>query len=147
MKIDMNKKYRFRDAPMYKFLGLLTILEEDQTQPVIGLMQREDKDIVPGAWCADGRFLTNGHEAGLDLIEVNEWDYLEIDDQVLVKNSEIGPWIRRYFAGIENGMPMIWDYGGTSWSGRFKAAVKFCVPAGKIPEEFHTRSLRMPSTT
>lgn len=143
MKIDMNKKYRFRAADSgFKFLKLLTILEdENQPYPVIGLMQREDEDIVPGAWCADGRFLTNGHEAGLDLIEVNEWDYLEIDDPVLVKNSEIGPWIRRYFAGIENGMPMIWGYGGTSWSGRFKFAVKFCVPAGKIPEEFHTRSI------
>lgn len=142
MKIDMNKKYKFRaDDSGFKFLKLLTILEDEYQQyPVIGLMQRYDNNITPCTWTAEGQHHTSVQSA-LDLIEVNEWDYLEIDDPVLVKNSEIGPWIRRYFAGIENGMPMIWGHGGTSWSGRYKFAVKFCVPAGKIPEEFHTRSI------
>ena len=45
-----------------------------------------------------------------------DWSKVEVDTPILVKNSEKGCWIRRYFAKYENGLVYAWNGGCTSWT-------------------------------
>lgn len=46
----------------------------------------------------------------------NPYADFKIDEPVMVRNS-VGIWQRRYFAGVDNdGLPLAWSSGGTSWS-------------------------------
>lgn len=45
-----------------------------------------------------------------------DWSKVEVDTPILVRNSEDGEWLRRYFATYENGAVYAWDSGCTSWS-------------------------------
>ena len=45
-----------------------------------------------------------------------DWSKVEVDTPILVKNSEKGEWIRRYFAKYENGLVYAWNGGCTSWT-------------------------------
>ena len=45
-----------------------------------------------------------------------DWSKVEVDTPILVRNSEDGEWLGRYFATYENGAVYAWDSGFTSWS-------------------------------
>ena len=47
--------------------------------------------------------------------EVN-WSTVEVDTPILVRDSETGKWLKRYFAKFKDGKVYAWLYGGTSWS-------------------------------
>ena len=45
-----------------------------------------------------------------------DWSKVEVDTPILVRDSEDGRWIKRYFAKYENEIIYAWDSGCTSWS-------------------------------
>lgn len=45
-----------------------------------------------------------------------DWSKVAVDTPILVRDSEGGKWIRRYFANYENGTVYAWECGATSWS-------------------------------
>ena len=45
-----------------------------------------------------------------------DWAKVSVDTPILVKDSENGEWIHRYFAKYENGLVYAWESGATSWS-------------------------------
>lgn len=45
-----------------------------------------------------------------------DWSTVKVDTPVLVSACEDGQWIRRYFAGYNDGKVYTWDGGATSWS-------------------------------
>jgi hypothetical protein len=68
------------------------------------------------------------------LVEVNPYEDFKVDQPVMVRNDPDQQWYRRYFAGVsENGFPMTFADGMTSWSshGRGKVGWTEC----KLPSE------------
>ena len=45
-----------------------------------------------------------------------DWSKVEVDTPILVRCSEDGLWMRRYFAKYENGIVYTWKDGHTSWT-------------------------------
>lgn len=45
-----------------------------------------------------------------------DWSKVEIDTPILVRRSDDGDWKKRYFAKVENGKVIAWNYGRTSWN-------------------------------
>ena len=45
-----------------------------------------------------------------------DWNKVEIDTPILVRDSEDEDWYRRYFAEYKDGDVCAWDVGRTSWS-------------------------------
>lgn len=45
-----------------------------------------------------------------------DWSKVAVDTPILVRDSEEGKWLRRYFANYENGTVYAWESGTTSWS-------------------------------
>ena len=45
-----------------------------------------------------------------------DWNKVEVDTPILVKNYENESWIRRYFAKYEDGLIYAWSIGRTSWT-------------------------------
>ena len=45
-----------------------------------------------------------------------DWNKVEVDTPILVKNKEDEPWKVRYFAKYKNRKVWCWDYGKTSYS-------------------------------
>lgn len=46
-----------------------------------------------------------------------DWNNVEVDTPILVRDYEGQEWARRYFAKYENETIYAWDSGRTSWSG------------------------------
>lgn len=46
-----------------------------------------------------------------------DWNNVEVDTPILVRDTEDEQWERRYFAKYENKTIYAWDVGRTSWSG------------------------------
>ena len=46
-----------------------------------------------------------------------DWNKVEVDTPILVRDFEGSDWFRRHFAKYENGTVYAWDGGDTSWSG------------------------------
>jgi hypothetical protein len=105
--IDKNKKYRLGCVNDYILMDIAY-------------------DIVFGRYSRDGK---NWHSIRHDLngvaidsnvdhnlVEINPYEDWQIDDKVLVWNDPSNK-IRRYFAGVSNeGKPMAFGGGATSWS-------------------------------
>ena len=50
-----------------------------------------------------------------------DWSKVPIDTKVLVADSIDGPWIPRYFAGLDKkGTPLTWQFGRTSFTSKDK---------------------------
>ena len=45
-----------------------------------------------------------------------DWNEIEVDTPIMVKNSEYEEWLRRHFAKYENGKVYAWQVGCTSWT-------------------------------
>lgn len=45
-----------------------------------------------------------------------DWSKVENDTPILVRRSDDGCWKKRYFAKVENGKVIAWNYGRTSWN-------------------------------
>lgn len=51
-----------------------------------------------------------------EYLGIIDWDKVEVDTPILVRNSNQKPWIKRYFASFEKDKVRTWDCGSTSWS-------------------------------
>ena len=47
-----------------------------------------------------------------------DWDEVEVDTKVLVRDRPYNEWLKRYFAEYENGKVYVFDDGRTSWNCR-----------------------------
>lgn len=49
-----------------------------------------------------------------------DWSKVEVDTPILVRDSEIRSWHKRYFADFKNGRVYAWKDGATSWTAKNK---------------------------
>lgn len=45
-----------------------------------------------------------------------DWNQVEVDTPILVRDSENTEWLKKYFAKYENGHVYVWNLGRTSWT-------------------------------
>lgn len=45
-----------------------------------------------------------------------DWNQVEVDTPILVRDSENTKWLKKYFAKYENGHVYVWNLGRTSWT-------------------------------
>lgn len=51
-------------------------------------------------------------------VEKVDWSKVSVDTKILVKNSDLEYWVKRYFAKYENGRVYAWGNGKTSFTVR-----------------------------
>ena len=105
----MDKKYKTKDGNPVRIL----CIDKPGDYPVVGLV---DSSTDIDEWTLYGKYYDDCSNSIDDLVEVSEWDDFKIDDPVMVRDSENGPWFKRYFAGVNHGKPSVWCAGATSWS-------------------------------
>lgn len=54
-----------------------------------------------------------------------DWSKVAVDTPILVRDSETGKWIKRYFAECKDGEVYAWIGGGTSWTSDDSCAWKY----------------------
>jgi hypothetical protein len=108
--IDMNKTYRTVAGQDVRIL----CVDCSGEFPVIGLITRcsHPRHEVVHGWDSHGN---QGSHPNYNLVEVTPWDDFEIDELVMVRNGN-GPWLRRYFAGVDEGRASSWEWGRTRWT-------------------------------
>lgn len=58
--------------------------------------------------------------------EYDPWADVPIDAPIWVKNTQDGDrWLKRHFAGVQNGKVLFWPYGQTSFTAEFDAAPSY----------------------
>ena len=65
-----------------------------------------------------------------------DWDKVEVDTPILVRQGKTGDWLERHFAKYENGTVYAWVDGQTSWTGADEIKWKYAklVEDQKKPE-------------
>lgn len=123
--IDINKKYRTRNGCNVR---ILCIDAKIDGYPVVALIEEYDGNERSTLHTEDGCYYRSGEEGEYDLIEVSPYEDFKIDDKVLVRDSEDGEWMRRYFSHVdEYGNPHTFQDGRTSWSyGEHTISWKYC---------------------
>lgn len=124
IKIGGNYKPVNSDIRVHRILAIDGI----GVQPVI--IEMSDGRIE--TYSLDGKYRESGTPSSMDLVECSPYDYLKVDDKVLVWDNIENDKQRRYFAGISsNGEPMTFSNGMTSWSnGKCSLVVwKNCIKA------------------
>lgn len=112
--IEMHKKYKTRDGRPVRILCTDRKDVEDRTFHVIALVTTEGYEEIR-AYSKTGQCFID-EDSALDLIEVQPWEDFKIDDPVLVSDDGLN-WEKGHFAGLdEEGNPLTFPYGGTSWS-------------------------------
>ena len=51
-----------------------------------------------------------------DLVLPEDYSTYKVDEPIMVRDTDEGVWLRRYFAGVKADNPCAWDHGATSWS-------------------------------
>lgn len=54
-----------------------------------------------------------------------DWSKVPVDTPILVRNSEIEPWRKRYYAGPGNRSVYAWNAGATSWNAEGRGHWKY----------------------
>lgn len=67
-----------------------------------------------------------------------DWNTVEVDTPILVRNRDDEPWHKRYFAEYENGTVYAWVNGTTSWSGEATTNWKYAKLAEVEDEKDNT---------
>lgn len=110
-KVDMNKQYRTIDGRPVRILCVDR--KSDSGDSIVGLIKNETNETLH-TWDQRGKSVSFPK---WDLIEVQPYDDFKIDDKVLVRTSQYTDWEKRHFAGVsEDGLPLAFIYGGTSWT-------------------------------
>ena len=63
-------------------------------------------------------FSTENRELLWSIEDKIDWDEVEVDTKVLVRDRPYNEWLKRYFAKYENGKVYVFDDGRTSWNCR-----------------------------
>jgi hypothetical protein len=121
MVIDINKKYKTRDGRKVEIIAM----ERRLLLPVVGIVEGQS---VIKCWSIFGRIYNEREESVYDLNEVTSYADFKIDDKVLVKEERRSIWKKRYFAGMrEDGKPLVFIYGGTSWNETETISYEQCI--------------------
>lgn len=112
-----TKKYRCRNGKEIKIYAFYP-------SEIHGAINEHDSDLtwLPVRWDTFGKIMYSAgvdeSDDGLDLVEINMYDHIKLDEGVYVRNRLRRFWFKRHFAGVnEYGNPTVWDQGQTSWSG------------------------------
>ena len=116
-EISMDKKYKTRTGLSVRVLCNDAKGKFPVIALVLGVSGQSSEYIIRTT--LEGSYYER-EESENDLIEVSPYDDFEIDEPVMVRDSDgavMSRWQRRYFAGInESGYPLAWAEGMTSWS-------------------------------
>ena len=93
----------FNDDLSHKRLNSIKILK------VYGLSEYENYSL---------KFSTRYRELLWSIEDEIDWDKVEVDTKVLVRDRPYNEWLKRYFAKYENGKVYVFDDGRTSWNCR-----------------------------
>ena len=63
-------------------------------------------------------FSTVHRELLWSIEDKTDWNKVEVDTKVLVRNNPNGKWVKRYFAKYEDGKVYVFKNGRTSWNNR-----------------------------
>ena len=92
---------------------IICVDRQDDT-PIVGLLMMGYREYLVG-YTAGGQYIPDEPSAN-DLILPEDFRTYKIDEPIMVRDSDKGEWLRRYFAGVKADKPCAWDYGATSWS-------------------------------
>lgn len=110
----MGKEYRTRDG---KPVRILCTDVRRAGYPVLALVSSSTGVESILNLTADGRYFVHSEEKNpLDIFEDTPWSDFKIDEPVMVGPSPEYGWIPMHFAGVRDGKPTTWKFGGTSWS-------------------------------
>ena len=113
-KIRKDKQYRTRDGRPARILATDRKHENYSVIALIGSLDGGFENLE--SFTIYGKAFVNDIDAN-DLVEVTPYDDFEIDEPVLVRYTKDDYWTRRHFAGIsQNGRPLAWEDGQTSWT-------------------------------
>ena len=93
----------FNDDLSHKRLNSIKILK------VYGLSEYENYSL---------KFSTRYRELLWSIEDEIDWDKVEVDTKVLVRDRPYNEWLKRHFAKYENGKVYVFNDGRTSWSSR-----------------------------
>lgn len=113
-EIEMGKEYKTRDG---KPVRILCTGVRNPAYPVLALACEPDGTECILSLTADGRYYADPEsEYKLDIFEDTPWSDFKIDEPVMVGPSPEYGWIPVHFAGVRDGKPTTWKFGGTSWT-------------------------------
>jgi len=116
----MSKKYRYRNGESAR---ILCIDGNNCKYPVVSM----DKNGYLFTHTEEGLFAKQGRDHHYDLVEDMPYADFQIDDPVMVKDKYHIKWKKRYFAGVDdNGKPLTWNAGTTSWTAELKITWDEC---------------------
>lgn len=75
---------------------------------------REEKDL--GCFDTISMYPEEAEKIIMEWEEPIDWSKVPIDTKILVRECSDAEWVKRYFAGVRDGMATAFDGGGTSWS-------------------------------
>lgn len=122
MTISRDKVYKTANG--YKVSVLTTTAAGHDGKPWVVALAH----IPPDEVCehATDRILTTDSEGicmsgeEWNLVEVKPWDDFKIDEPVMVRGYEEGPWLRAHYAGTQKvdgeTLPCTWAQGKTGWT-------------------------------
>ena len=68
--------------------------------------------------CMSLEFSTEGRELLWSIEDKIDWNKVEVDTKVLVRDRPYNEWLKRHFAKYEDGKVYVFNDGRTSWSSR-----------------------------
>lgn len=110
--ISMDKKYRYRNGEEARILCV------DRPEGGLNNTPVASMDVKSGyIYCHYSDGTSEDKKPERDLIEISPYDHINIDDKVLVWRKSSTSKVRGHFAGVsDEGLPLVWLYGRTSWS-------------------------------
>ena len=84
--------------------------------PIVGIasINPRGKEEVT-AYTTDGTYWVR-EWSDYDLVLPEDFSMFEVDEPVMVRDTDEEMWLRRYFAGVKDDKPCTWCSGTTSWS-------------------------------
>ena len=121
MKLEVGKVYRMSNG-----LHCRVICTDrkwsigGEPAPVLALMTPDDQVVAlseEGVWIGYAVRVVG---------EYDPWGDVPIDAPIWVKNTQDGDrWLKRHFAGVQNGEVLFWPYGQTSFTAECDAAPSY----------------------
>ena len=121
MLISMDKKYRTKEGDNVR----IVCVDVNNNYPILGLLMDSNGFEITQTYDPNGQYYS-GISGVKDLVEVNEYEDFKIDEPVMMRMKNGVKWHERHFAGVDNGKPMAWANGETSWSSHTTCAWDRC---------------------
>lgn len=115
LKLDENIEYRTRGGKKAIYIGY----KLGGCRPHLFIVKGEcaDGGDFPIAVTSEFKYIDDNHDYHLDIINYyTDWNAVEVDTKVFVRDSESDNWIPRYFSEYKNGKVYTFPDGATSFS-------------------------------